>query len=96
MDRRPFQVILTKAALKDVHKLKSARLEDKAIEIRDILSFNPYSPKYEKLNGLNNCYSRRINIQHRLVYEVDNKNKIVKVLRMWTHYEYRIGQYDPI
>ena len=80
----------TKHALKDAKKLESAKLKSKAIKILDILKQNPFQnpPSYEKLIGdLEGMYSRRINIQHRIVYEVFEKEKAVKILRMWTHYE---------
>jgi len=80
----------TNQAKKDAKKLASSGLKQKAQELLDIVSKNPYQnpPPYEKLVGdLSDAYSRRINIQHRLVYQVLVKEKIVKVLRMWTHYE---------
>jgi len=80
----------TNQAKKDAKKLASSGLKQKAQELLDIVSKNPYQnpPPYEKLVGdLSDPYSRRINIQHRLVYQVLVKEKIVKVLRMWTHYE---------
>ena len=80
----------TKHAQKDAKKLASANLKDKAKELLEVLSENPYQnpPPYEKLVGdLSGAYSRRINIQHRLVYQVLEDEKVVKVLRMWSHYE---------
>lgn len=80
----------SKYALKDAKKLSAAGLKDKAQVLLDILEKDPLqnSPPYEKLVGdLKGAYSRRINIQHRLVYEIFSKEKIVRVLRMWTHYE---------
>lgn len=77
-------------AKKDAKRLASAGLRNKAQELLEIVSKNPYQnpPPYEKLVGdLAGAYSRRINIQHRLVYQVIEQEKIVKVLRMWTHYE---------
>lgn len=83
-----YSVELTKAALKDINKLKAVGLIDKALKIRDILIVNPYAPTYEKLTGdLSGKYSRRINIKHRLIYEVHEDIKLVRVLRMWSHYE---------
>lgn len=84
-----WQVVLSKRAVKDATRLKSAGLKDQAQSLLHLLSENPFDtpPAYEKLVGnLNGFYSRRINIQHRLVYAVDKKKKIVHVLRMWTHY----------
>lgn len=80
----------TKQALKDTKKINSAGLKDKTIKLLDILENNPYQnpPSSEKLVGdLSGAYSRRINIQHRLVYQVYDDLKTVKVIRMWTHYE---------
>lgn len=85
-----WRIVYTKAAQKDAKKLASAGLKKKAQSLLDMLAKNPYeaSPPYEKLIGdLNGAYSRRINIQHRLVYEVLEDDKTVKVLRMWSHYE---------
>ena len=83
-------VILSKKATKDVEKLKRAGLVYSAKELLFLLANDPFStpPKYEKLVGnLKGFYSRRINIQHRLIYSVNQKNRTVHVLRMWTHYE---------
>lgn len=80
----------SKLAVKDSEKLKSAGLDGKAKRLLRIIEENPFQtpPPYEKLIGdLQGMYSRRINIQHRLVYAVDEENKIIRVLRMWKHYE---------
>ena len=80
----------TKQAQKDAKKLSASGLKTKAQKILDIVKENPYQnpPPYEKLVGdLNGAYSRRINIQHRLVYEVLENEHIIKILRLWTHYE---------
>lgn len=85
-----WKVIYAKQAQKDAKKLSTSGLKSKAEEIIDILKENPYQtpPSYEKLVGdLSGAYSRRLNIQHRIVYQVINADKIVKVLRMWTRYE---------
>lgn len=85
-----WQIIYTKAAQKDARKLVPAGLKDKAVELLAILERNPLQnpPPYEKLVGdLAGAYSRRINIQHRLVYEVLESTATVKILRMWSHYE---------
>ena len=85
-----WNLAFSKYALKDAKKLSSAGLKDKAQALLDILELNPLQnpPPYEKLVGdLKGVYSRRINIQHRLVYEVLRKEKTVRVLRMWTHYD---------
>lgn len=74
----------------DARKLAAAGLKQKALVLLDVIRNDPYQnpPPYEKLVGdLSGAYSRRINIQHRLVYQVLEKEKIVKVLRLWTHYE---------
>ena len=76
-----------KGALKDAKKLRSANLADNVNQLVGILKQNPYQPPYEKLSGnLRGYYSRRINIKHRLVYSIDEKNKIVKVVSVWSHY----------
>jgi len=85
-----WQVVYAKAALKDAKKIVAAGLKNKAQALLDVLAEDPFHnpPPYEKLVGdLEGAYSRRINIQHRLVYEVFKKEKIVRILRMWTHYE---------
>lgn len=88
-----WQLVFTKQAHKDAHKLVSAGLRQKAEQLLEVLRQNPFQnpPAYEKLVGdLDGAYSSRINIQHRLVYQVYQVYKtenIVKVLRMWTHYE---------
>lgn len=86
----PWQVVFTKEAQKDARKLASAGLRPSAEGLREVLKKNPFQnpPPFEKLLGdLKGAYSRRINIQHRLVYQVLKDERIVKVLRMWTHYE---------
>lgn len=85
-----YQVVFTKTAMKHISYLKAAHLSEKAQALVEILKTNPYQnpPSYEKLYGdLSGAYSRRINRQHRLVYTVDETQKIVKVVAMWTHYE---------
>ena len=85
-----YELAFTKQAQKDAKKLASAGLKSKAESLLDILRNNPYQnpPPYEKLIAdLAGAYSRRINIQHRLVYQVFDDARIVKVLRLWTHYE---------
>jgi len=82
-------LVYTKQAKKDARKLASSGLKANAKKLLDILENNPYQnpPPYEKLVGdLSGAYSRRINIQHRLVYQVIDFDKIVKIIRMWTHY----------
>lgn len=85
-----YKIVYTKTAAKDIPKLKAAHLDGKAKALIDLIKENPYQtpPTYEKLVGdLNGLYSRRINIQHRLVYEVFEAEKIVKVISLWSHYE---------
>lgn len=85
-----WKLCYTKQAQKDARKLASSGLKSKAQELLQIIEENPYQnpPPYEKLVGdLAGAYSRRINIQHRLVYQVLEEEKIIKVLRLWTHYE---------
>jgi Txe/YoeB family toxin of toxin-antitoxin system len=85
-----WQLAFTKQAQKDAQKLKAANLKTQAEKLLGLLRENPFQnpPPYEKLVGdLARAYSRRINIQHRLVYQVLEKERTVKVLRMWTHYE---------
>ena len=84
-----WQVEFHRRAVKDLLLLKQAGLAGKAKAIAEVLERNPFEtpPPYEKLSGdLRGMYSRRINIQHRLVYNVDEENRIVWVLRMWSHY----------
>jgi toxin YoeB len=85
-----WQVVYAKQALKDAKKLKAAGLKAKAEDLIDLLKTDPFQnpPSFEKLVGdLAGAYSRRINIHNRLVYEVFPKQRVVRVLRMWTHYE---------
>ncbi len=85
-----WQIVYAKQAVKDSRKIKECGLKSKVIELLEILSANPFQnpPPYEKLVvDLLGFYSRRINIQHRLIYKVYENEKTVQVLRMWTHYE---------
>ncbi|HUW51387.1 MAG TPA: Txe/YoeB family addiction module toxin [Sulfuricella sp.] len=85
-----WQLVYTKQAQKDAKKLAAAGLKQKAQELLAVLISNPYQnpPPFEKLVGdLNGAYSRRINIQHRLIYQVLEEKQVVKVLRLWSHYE---------
>ncbi len=85
-----WQLVFTKHAQKDAQRLAAAGLKEKAQLLLAVISENPFQnpPPYEKLIGdLSGAYSRRINIQHRLVYQVLDEQKVVKVLRMWSHYE---------
>ena len=85
-----YQLLYTSQAKKDAKKLKGSPLASKARDLLDLISKNPYAepPAFETLVGdLKGAYSRRINIQHRLVYQVYEDERIVKVLRLWTHYD---------
>jgi len=87
---RKWDIYFTRQAQKDAKKIKAAGLKEKTEELLNILQEDPFQspPSYEKLLGdLSGAYSRRINIKHRLVYQVLIKERIVKVIRMWTHYE---------
>jgi len=85
-----YKLVFTKQAQKDAKKIGSSGLKPKAQKLLNLLENDPWQqyPPYEKLLGdLSGAYSRRINIQHRLVYQILEEKKIVKVIRMWTHYE---------
>ena len=85
-----YKNVYTNTALKDIPKLKAAHLDEKAKTLISLIRDNPYQtpPDYEKLVGnLQGLISRRINIQHRLVYEVYEKEKKIKIVSLWTHYE---------
>jgi Txe/YoeB family toxin of toxin-antitoxin system len=85
-----WRLIYSKQAQKEAKKLNASKLREKAQKILDLIEINPFQnpPPYEKLIGdLERAYSRRINIQHRLVYEVIESEHKIKIIRMWTHYE---------
>ncbi len=85
-----WKLFYTKQAQKDAKKLKEAGLKSQTIQLLEVLKRDPFQspPRFEKLIGdLSGAYSRRINIQHRLVYQVLEDKNIVKIVRMWTHYE---------
>ena len=85
-----WQLVYTKQAQKDAKKINAAGLREKVEDLLEILSSDPFQspPPFEKLIGdLAGAYSRRINIQHRLVYQVYQDDRVVNILRMWTHYE---------
>ena len=86
-----FEIVYTKKAVEDIGKLKAARIDKKAKQLIDVLKSNPFQtpPRFEKLQGdLLGAYSRRINIKHRLVYEVFEAEKTVKIISLWSHYEF--------
>ncbi len=85
-----YKLLYTKQAKKDARKLSESNLKKRAQEILRVLEVDPFKeyPPYEKLIGdLTGAFPRRINIQHRIVYQVYQKEQIVKIIRMWTHYE---------
>ena len=85
-----YELVYTNQAKKDAKKLKGGSLAQKAKELLKVIAENPYEdpPPFEALIGdLKGAYSRRLNIQHRLVYQVYDEQRVVKVLRLWTHYE---------
>ena len=84
-----YKILYSKLALKDAKKLSSANLAIKTKELIEVIKNDPFTnpPPYEKLVGnLNGSYSRRINIKHRLVYEVRETDKVIRISRMWSHY----------
>ena len=86
-----YRIVFTRAAAEDIPKLKAAHLDAKAKRLLDVLRQNPFQtpPPYEKLRGnLEGAYSRRLNIKHRLVYQVLREQETVKIISMWTHYEF--------
>lgn len=86
-----YNIVYTKKAINDITKLKSVKLDKKAKALIEIIKENPYKtpPSYEKLMGdLTGAYSRRINIKYRLVYEVLEEEKTVKIISLWTHYDF--------
>lgn len=85
-----YKIVYTKQAIKDIPKLKSANLDKKALALIEILKDNPLQtpPPYEKLIGeFQGFFSRRINVKHRLVYQVYENEKTIKIISLWTHYE---------
>lgn len=85
-----YKIVYDKRALKDIPKLKAANLDKNAKKLIDILRNDPYKtpPPFEKLQGdLQGVYSRRINIKHRLVYQIIDEEKTIKIFSLWTHYE---------
>lgn len=86
-----YKVYYSKISVKQIPLLKSAKIDTKAKKLIDLIAENPFQnpPPYEKLIGdMSGLYSRRINIQHRLVYQVYEEEKAVKIVSMWSHYEY--------
>ncbi|ETO96662.1 addiction module toxin, Txe/YoeB family [Lachnoanaerobaculum sp. MSX33] len=86
-----YSIVYTKKAVCDIPNLKSAKLDNKAKALIELIRNDPYKtpPSYEKLQGdLKGAYSRRINIKHRLVYEVYEEDKIIKIISLWSHYDF--------
>ncbi|KGF09877.1 addiction module toxin [Clostridiales bacterium S5-A14a] len=86
-----YKIVYSKKSVKDIEKLKYAKLDKKTKSLIELVRENPFKapPPYEKLQGdLSGAYSRRINIKHRFVYEVLEEEKTIKILSMWTHYEF--------
>ena len=86
-----YKVVYTKKAIKDIEKIKGAKLENITKNLIGIIKENPYQtpPSYEKLVGdLKGLYSRRINIKHRLVYQIYEEEKTIKIVSLWSHYEF--------
>ena len=86
-----YNIVYTKKAINDISKLKNVKLDKKAKALIEIIKENPYEtpPSYEKLMGdLTGAYSRHINIKHRLIYEVLEEEKTVKIISLWTHYDF--------
>ena len=81
-----YKILFTRQAVKDLEKIKKSNLNGKVYKLLEILSTNPMQPPWEKLIDQENTYSRRINLQHRLVYMIDEENKEIRILRAWTHY----------
>ena len=85
-----YKIVYTRTAVKDIPKWKAAHLDNKAKALIEVIRVNPYQspPSYEKLVGdMQGLYSRRINVQHRLVYEVLEEMNTIKIVSLWTHYE---------
>lgn len=85
-----YKIVYTRTAVKDIPKLKAAHLDNKAKALIEVIRVNPYQspPSYEKLVGdMQGLYSRRINVQHRLVYEVLEEMNTIKIVSLWTQYE---------
>ena len=81
-----YKFVITKQADKDLQKILRSNLKTKLYKLMEQIEKDPYIPPIEKLTGKTDIFSKRINIQHRLVYQVDEKNKTIEIFRMWTHY----------
>lgn len=81
-----YKILFTKQAEKDFKKIAVSNLKSKVFHLLSVLEDNPMQPPWEKLIDLDSTYSRRINLQHRLVYQIIEEEKVVKIIRLWTHY----------
>ncbi len=81
-----YEIVFTKQGAKDLEKIAQSQYKCKAFRLLSILEKDPYNPPFEKLIDLDNTYSRRINVQHRLVYKISEEEKTIIIIRMWTHY----------
>ena len=81
-----YRILFTKQAEKDLKKVAASELKQKAYRLLSVLEEDPQQPPFEKLVGFQNVYSRRINIQHRLVYRIDEEEKCIVIIRIWTRY----------
>ncbi len=81
-----YKILFTKQAEKDLKKVLASNLKSKVFHLLSILEDNPMQPPWEKLIDLESTYSRRINLQHRLVYQIVEEESVIKVIRLWTHY----------
>ena len=82
-----FKVVFTKQAKKDYEKIIKSPLKEKALRLLSVLKSDPMQPPFEKLVDMDKVYSRRINIQHRLVYKIYEKEQVIQVISLWAHYE---------
>lgn len=81
-----YKILIGKQAVKDLQKILRFNLKTKLYKLMEQIESDPYVPPVEKLTGTSDIFSKRINIQHRLVYQVDEENKTIKIICMWTHY----------
>ena len=94
-----YSIVYTKKAVGDINNLKSSKLDNKAKALIELIRNDPYKtpPSYEKLQGnLKGAYSRRINIKHRLVYEVYEEDKIIKIISLWSHYDFQVVIFNRV
>lgn len=82
-----YKIVFSQQAMKDMEKVLKSKYKSKVLHLLEVLEEDPFQPPFEKLLVWDNTYFRRINVQHRLVYEVNKSEQTVKIMRMWTHYE---------